>query len=374
MFPGSAKAIHNSWIDSCNNDFGYADCSGYEANASAACAVSGGSFASSYIPQMCEGIACVSGFYLYTCWIDDIVPTCATNPTMDGCSCTKSNACNTTSGSYSGGACTAPEPAACTCSNGSPGPYPSCPVCTPDSSCSASTCSGSTCYDACGNSYSGSMFCGGCVADSSCRASTCSGSTCSDSCGNTYGGTMFCGGCVADPSCAASTCTGSTCSDSCGNTYAGTQGCTVTSLKICENSCSSGLKRDGSSFSMATGSTRNLVACWNAATDCSIGSGNITTSGSWSEGGGSAISLSGSNPRTVTANASGSESVSVTYSGQTRTTTVSVSCVPSVTCSTAPEGLNHCPADTYTVGDGCGTTLTCNGRRQCDFNWKEVAP
>ena len=125
---------------------------------------------------------------------------------------------------------------------------------------------------------------------------------------------------------------------------------------------------------MATGSTRNLVACWNIVTDCSVGSGDVTSSTAWSESGGATVSLSGTNPKVVTANSAGSESVTATYSGSSPSTTISVGCVPSITCGTAPEGLNHCPADTYTVGDGCGNTLSCHGRRACDFNWKEVAP
>ncbi len=439
--------------------------------------------------------------------------TCTTDTCYDLCSnayagtkscsvaCTVSNVCgDTATGVLIGAVCSATPPPAVDQCPFDPGIQCSVSECSciADSSCAASTCTGSTCYDACGNSYGGSKFCGGCVADPSCAASTCSGSTCSDSCGNTYGGTLFCGGgetsgacgdtvtvgvdciggqpvsqtcasterayeqiasttrsclpmnsysltynrgrCQADATCSgspvpapnlfingsngplavtvgtnlnitwgivanATTCSGTgtswvgakvttggsdnisasvtstytiTCtgpggigSDSVVITVAGGP---VNSLKICENSCSSGLQRSGSSFAMATGSTRNLVACWNTASDCSDGSGNVSPSTAWGEGGGSAISLSGSNPKVVTAGSSGSESVSATYSGNSASTTISVTCVPSVTCGTAPEGLNHCPADTYTVGDGCGATLTCNGRRACDFNWKEVAP
>ncbi|MEK6968784.1 MAG: hypothetical protein AABX51_09255 [Nanoarchaeota archaeon] len=316
--------------------------------------------------------------------------TCTTDTCYDSCSnayagtkscpvaCTVSNVCGDTAiGMLIGAVCSATPPPAvdqCPLDPGVQCSASECSSCIPDSSCSVNTCTGSTCYDACGNSYGGSKFCGGCVADSSCAASTCTGSSCSDSCGNTYGGTLFCGGCVADPSCAASTCTGDTCTDSCSNSYPGILDCSVPSLKICENSCSSGLQRSGSSFAMATGSTRNLVSCWNTAPDCSVGSGNVTSSTSWSESGGATISLSGTNPKVVTANSAGSENVTATYSGNSASTTASVGCVPSVTCATAPEGLNHCPADMYTVGDGCGNTLACSGRRACDFNWKEVAP
>ncbi len=33
---------------------------------------------------------------------------------------------------------------------------------------------------------------------------------------------------------------------------------------------------------------------------------------------------------------------------------------------------NRCPNQSLTIDDGCGGTVTCNGTRTCDFNWKEV--
>lgn len=93
-------------------------------------------------------------------------------------------------------ACTAPPDPTCA-DYGQVGVWPACtdpdPGCTPDNSCAAGTCMGSTCSDSCGNSYGGTMFCGGgCVPDNSCAAATCGGDTCTDACGNTYGGTMVC--------------------------------------------------------------------------------------------------------------------------------------------------------------------------------------
>lgn len=201
--PTSVQGYHLDWYDSCNNDFGYAPCDAYEANAAARCAADGGSFGASCFPQMCEGTTCASGFCFYSCSVPHPVQTCATNPTMDGCACSKSNACNTTSGSYSGGSCNAPEPAPCqvcapnmgqacpsypnvcggvgwgtiqcngSCSASIPGVSDACPAdpglqcsasecspsCTPSSSCAWSTCQGSVCYDSCGNGYAGVLDC-----------------------------------------------------------------------------------------------------------------------------------------------------------------------------------------------------------------------
>lgn len=143
IFPNAAEALHNSTFESCSDDFGYADCSPSEANARAACAAAGGDFSVGYQPQMCEGWVCSSGFYMYFCMVPDAGPTCSSNPTMDGCSCTKSNACNSTSGTYSGGICGAAEPEACK-------------VCSPNmgDSCSSTA-------NACGVAGSGTIDCSG---------------------------------------------------------------------------------------------------------------------------------------------------------------------------------------------------------------------
>ena len=238
-----------------------------------------------------------------------------------GDSCSASNSCGMTGfGAYDCvGACSASAPSdslcVSVCSNGSPGPYPACPiVCTPDSSCAASTCIGDTCYDSCSNAYSGTVFCGG------------------------------------GPSAPAPN-----------------------------------LLINGSNGPITVSSGANLNIIWGNvadATSCS-GTGTGWTGTKAITGGSDTISATLTSTYTITCTGpggSGSDSVTVNLSAvggpstYSATTTAIVSCVPSVTCGTAPEGLNHCPADTYTVEDGCGTTLTCNGRRRCDFNWKEVAP
>ncbi len=155
-------------------------------------------------------------------------------------------------------------------------------------------------------------------------------------------------------------------------------------LKICQNSCSSGALRgtptNTGSFTMVQGGTQNLVACFNSASDCTDPSGDVTSSATWNENAGSnVVSLSGSAPKTVTAGANGTENLSVTYSGQTANTQATVTCVPTYTqssCATHPEAQNHCQNEGFTISDnGCGVPVSCSGgTKTCDFNWKEVAP
>ncbi len=216
----NVEAYHLDQIDSCNDNFGYGDCSLNEANASAACAAAGGSFASSYIPQMCEGTTCSSGFFLYTCSVPHPVETCATNPSMDGCPCTKANACNTTSGSYSGGICAAPEPEACVICDANMGSIcnvNACGVAGGTVQCDGS-CSGGVPYTSAGNyCESGANSCGMTNGGSLDCSGNCSASVPSDA---------FCSACVAYEG------TPCSASNSCGMSNDG--------LYQCDGSCSVG--------------------------------------------------------------------------------------------------------------------------------------
>ncbi len=261
-------------------------------------------------------------------------------PTV-GALCSASNSCGMTGyGSIQcDGSCPAVAPSdsfcASVCSNGSPGPYPACPICTPDPSCAAGTCIGDTCYDSCSNAYSGTMFCGGgpsapapnlLVNSSNGPISVTAGTNLNITWGNVADATScsgtgtgwtgtktITGGSDTIPATLTSTYT-ITCTGPGGS---GSDSVTVNlgdSLKICESSCSSGLLRSGQNFSMASGSTRNLVACYNSANDCSNPSGNVTALSTWTEGGNPTISLSGTNPKTVTASTGGTENITATYS------------------------------------------------------------
>lgn len=144
-------------------------------------------------------------------------------------------------------------------------------------------------------------------------------------------------------------------------------------LKVCQGSCSSGIQR--TNFTMSTGGTQNLVACYNSAVGCNDPSGNVTDTATWTENTGSGvITLSGTNPRVVTAGTPGTEGFSATYNGQTVNLSATVTCIPTVSCTTAPEAANFCQNETFTTNNGCGTTITCNGTKSCEYNWKEVAP
>lgn len=152
------------------------------------------------------------------------------------------------------------------------------------------------------------------------------------------------------------------------------------SLKICRSSCDSGILRGSQSAAgsntMATGSSENLVACWNPDTACSTVGASV--SAAWADGGNATVALSGPDTlKTVSANAVGSESVMATYAGQTATLNVSAVCVPLV-CGVATKSVTdtYCPDETQDTGvsDGCSATLTCPGTRYCDTNYKEVQP
>lgn len=149
-------------------------------------------------------------------------------------------------------------------------------------------------------------------------------------------------------------------------------------LKVCQNSCSSGIQRGNisstQSFTLAQGGTQNLVACFNPATGCTDASGNVTSSATWNETSANTVTLSGSSPRVVTGNQAGTEAISASYSGQTNNMDVTVTCVPTISCDNAPGRENYCKDQPFDTDNGCGITITCNGTKTCDYNWKEVAP
>jgi hypothetical protein len=164
-----------------------------------------------------------------------------------------------------------------------------------------------------------------------------------------------------------------TCTNSQGKTASDSVSVTLqNTLKLCQSSCSSNIMPPGS-FSMTYGETKNLVACWNTSNSCNNSSGNVTSSTSWSEGGGSAVTLSGGDPKVLSATAVGSESISASYSGNTVNHSVTVTCIPQ-SCSNDTRYDQFCADETYTMDSGCGYPQTCSGSRTCDFNWKEVAP
>gem|GEM_PF-5415694 len=52
-------------------------------------------------------------------------------------------------------------------------------------------------------------------------------------------------------------------------------------------------------------------------------------------------------------------------------------CAPNNDCASAAsvtQAATVCIGGTFSIADGCGNTIVCNGARSCDYNWKEVAP
>ena len=125
---------------------------------------------------------------------------------------------------------------------------------------------------------------------------------------------------------------------------------------------------------MTQGSTRNLVSCYNDATTCTDPTGNVTSSTTWTEGGGNPISLTNSDPKTLNATERGTESFQASYNSSSTTKTVTVTCTDAGACSRDSRSQTLCANETFTITDACGDTTTCNGAKSCDYNWKEIAP
>jgi hypothetical protein len=143
-------------------------------------------------------------------------------------------------------------------------------------------------------------------------------------------------------------------------------------LKICENSCSSGIEPPAS-FTMVQGTTKTLRACINDAVSCTDSSGDITGSVTWSDGGTAPVTIA---TGLVTAVTSGTEGIRAfdPATSQTVDRVITVTCTDPGACSRDARTVNLCQSDTFTVVDSCGVTQDCNGTKSCDFNVKEVAP
>jgi hypothetical protein len=144
-------------------------------------------------------------------------------------------------------------------------------------------------------------------------------------------------------------------------------------LKICQDSCSSDIEPPAA-FGMERGTNKNLVACYNVAQGCTDGSGDVTASATWTEGGSDVVSLSGGNPNIVHADNLGTESVQASYNSQNVGKLVTVTCTDAGACQRDARTQALCQKDTFTVTDNCGQVQNCNGERTCNYNWMEVEP
>lgn len=218
--------------------------------------------------------------------------------------------------------------------------------------------------------------------NAACASTTCTTDTCFDGCTN-IPGTKTCSACVPNNSgCAEDTCTSNTCWNGCDYIF-GTKDCSVTStLKICEDTCTSGIRRDGSGFSVLLGSTKSLSACFGTGS-CSGNDAEVTGTWTATNTPENAVSVS---PATnvgqtvLSALAAGSENVNLTRNGKTVSTLASVICiVTSDACDdTSAEAQQTCQGETYTKSytNNCTNTVdskSCPGVRTCG-GYKEVAP
>lgn len=151
-------------------------------------------------------------------------------------------------------------------------------------------------------------------------------------------------------------------------------------LKICENSCDSGLDRTGQTFSVNQGPDRHLKACFNPYPSCTNPLGNVTNLAFWRDTNipSNAFSFPVKGElRPLPFNAT--ENFDVSHGGVTKSAVVQVVCVPNTCSIPAARSVTdtYCPEtvqDTH-VPTGCdGLTLVCPGTRHCDYNMKEVTP
>jgi len=149
-------------------------------------------------------------------------------------------------------------------------------------------------------------------------------------------------------------------------------------LKICAGGCTSGARYDTGGMESFSNVPVTLFAC--------LGTGKCngddsSVSGTWTANdtpkNAVYISSASGSSTHVTKNPalSGSaiEDITVTYDEMFATARALVDgCVPA-SC-TDEEEAEHCSGEKFTIDNGCEGTATCIGTRNCDFNWREVAP
>jgi len=160
-------------------------------------------------------------------------------------------------------------------------------------------------------------------------------------------------------------------------------------LKICQGSCTSGVRRDTgyvSTFALPRGSSVNLFACMGTG---SCNGDDVSVSATWSE-----ISTSPysdavdkspvDNPQTnvwIEGKNVGSEKINASKDSYSADAVAQVICVDTagVCDDMSADAKNTCSGKQYTLNytDSCtgiGSSKQCDGQRYCDFNWKETPP
>lgn len=145
----------------------------------------------------------------------------------------------------------------------------------------------------------------------------------------------------------------------------------VPDLKICPRGSIPLSGNGGTTFLRAYYVPNGTVDCGN--TSAAI---DVTGTSAWSTSNAGVATVAAGVVTSTTNTAGSSATISATYLGLTDSgATVSITCVPTNSCASAgpaATAANRCPADTFTINDGCGGIVTCPGTRVCDFNWKEV--
>jgi hypothetical protein len=165
--------------------------------------------------------------------------------------------------------------------------------------------------------------------------------------------------------------------------FLGNCGVPPPTLKICENACGgvSSFDRNNMSFSMARNENRQLKACYDTAPTCATATTDVTATTTWIGTNlhplippySASDTVSVSPTGLVSAGSSvGDENITATHLLITETTNVNVVCVESVTCSDA-ERSKQCIGTSFSLVGSCGT-VTCDGTRNCNYNWIEIAP
>lgn len=156
-------------------------------------------------------------------------------------------------------------------------------------------------------------------------------------------------------------------------------------LKMCPSSCVSGGTPYDTLPSFPADAPVTLYACYGTG-NCSLG--DLPINGTWTETNApdNAISLSTGLGLSVDVTQSNlgdaSEQLRLSYPSGVPvpaqvTATAAVSCA-ALTCSSlsiVSQRESYCPSVSNTFDNNCGgMTAACDGMRNCDFNWKEIAP
>lgn len=152
------------------------------------------------------------------------------------------------------------------------------------------------------------------------------------------------------------------------------------SLRLCVNDF------EHSSLSLSYPGTEGLKAYYDSGSGCSgndvtasttfskVSGSDVVTLSSPNPPGTSPFIITINNPDTGPGRQSASETISAAYSGQSKDLELFVVETCSYDCSAQED--DYCSGEKFSVTDSCGSVRddVCEGIRNCNFNWREVAP